>query len=70
MEVARRKTRRLAVAGGDNMLMIGAAQNGPASHKPSERFVGSIDELVMYSRALSPEEISALADGIQPALSL
>ena len=31
--------------------------------------MGSLDELVLYDRALPPEEVAALAAGAQPALS-
>ncbi len=64
--------RRCGSAGGggaENALLIGAGMNGTPTGSTSERFVGSIDELVLYDRALPPEEVAALAAGTQPALS-
>jgi RNA polymerase sigma-70 factor, ECF subfamily len=74
VEVARKKSRALvapppAAGAGENGLLIGAAMNRPRPASPSERFVGSIDELVLYDRALPPEEVAALAAGTQPAPS-
>jgi RNA polymerase sigma factor (sigma-70 family) len=73
LEVAQQKTPVAPpvafAASGENALLIGAAMNGPAPASPSERFVGSLDELLIYDRALPPEEVAALAAGSQPALS-
>jgi RNA polymerase sigma-70 factor, ECF subfamily len=75
VEVARKRSRPvtapLSPTGGaaENALLIGAAMNGSPPRLPSERFVGSMDELVLYDRALPPEDVMALAVGAQPALS-
>jgi RNA polymerase sigma-70 factor (ECF subfamily) len=50
-------------------LMIGAGVNGPKDSRPTQGFRGSLDELLVYDRALSGDEILALAGGTQPLLS-
>jgi RNA polymerase sigma-70 factor, ECF subfamily len=74
VEVAQQRGRALpaadGAAAGENILLIGAGMNGsPATRLPSERFVGLLDELVLYDRALPPDDVKALAAGAQPALS-
>jgi hypothetical protein len=43
--------------------------NGPDPAAVRELFQGALDELVIYDRALAPDEIRALASGAQPRLS-
>jgi RNA polymerase sigma-70 factor (ECF subfamily) len=50
-------------------LMIGAGVNGPMGSNPTQGFRGSLDELLVYDRALSGDEVLALAGGTQPLLS-
>jgi RNA polymerase sigma-70 factor (ECF subfamily) len=69
-EVARQRTGLSVPAGVRNPLVIGASMNRPPPSVPSERFPGALDELVMYDRALTPQEVAALAAGTQPSLSL
>ena len=56
------------LGGGSNPMLIGAGYNGPDT-RISERLQGVIDELVMYERALAPEEIRALARRFQPTIN-
>jgi hypothetical protein len=65
-EVAHGSGQPASVAGGDNPLVIGGSFNG--GRDANQRFQGAIDELLLYQRALSPAEISALAAGLQPRL--
>jgi hypothetical protein len=48
-------------------LMIGAGFNGPKGTLPTQGFHGSVDELLVYDRALGADEILALAGGTQPS---
>jgi RNA polymerase sigma-70 factor (ECF subfamily) len=48
-------------------LMIGAGANGPDPAVTTQHLAATLDELVVYQRALSDREIAALADGAQPA---
>jgi hypothetical protein len=43
--------------------------NGPAGSPATQKFRGALDELLVYDRALSREEVAALASGVQPRLS-
>jgi hypothetical protein len=44
-------------------FLLGANGNGVAGSAPTERFPGRIDEIVLYRRALSADEIALLHDG-------
>ena len=55
------------VSGGKSPLMIGAGLAGFDGSKIRQQFDGVIDELCLYDRALSFEEIAALAAGKQPS---
>jgi RNA polymerase sigma-70 factor (ECF subfamily) len=50
-------------------LMIGAGVDGPQGSRPTQVFRGSLDELLVYDRALGADEVLALAAGTQPSLS-
>ena len=50
-------------------LLIGAGVNGPKDSRPTQRFKGALDELLVYDRALTSDEVLALAGGTQPLLS-
>jgi RNA polymerase sigma-70 factor, ECF subfamily len=47
-------------------LLIGAGVNGPDPTITTQRLAATVDELLVYNRALSPHEIATLADGLQP----
>jgi hypothetical protein len=65
VEVGRRRSAGGSYGGGTTPLTIGAAINGPQG-EPSEPFEGSLDEILIHGRALSDDEIAALASGRQP----
>jgi RNA polymerase sigma-70 factor (ECF subfamily) len=69
VEIAHKKTGVAAADGGDAPLLIGAGVNGPEGTPTSERLEGVLDEVLIYDRALGPQEIGALAAGTQPRLS-
>jgi hypothetical protein len=50
------------LGGGSNPLIIGATFSGTPGPRPGERLRGMVDDLVIYDRALAPDEIRALAD--------
>jgi RNA polymerase sigma-70 factor (ECF subfamily) len=66
-EVARSHDRVVSLGGGDNPLVIGAGRNG-AGDGATQRLKGAVDELLLYDRALTAEEVAALARGAQPKL--
>jgi hypothetical protein len=56
--------------GGPNPLLIGGAHNGPERDRTQSHFHGSIDDLVIYDRALAAADIAALSRGqARPVLS-
>ena len=63
LEAARLKTTRRTFAAVQQPLRIGAGLRGPDRQRIEQRFEGAIDDLLVYERALSAEEISALARG-------
>ena len=69
VEIGRGHTRRAALDGGGNPLVIGAAVNGWDPARTQAHFDGAVDELVIYDRALAPHDIESLAARHQPALS-
>ena len=54
------------LGGGQSRLTIGGAVNGPDKRVADERFSGALDELVLYDRALTEDEVRALAARKQP----
>jgi RNA polymerase sigma-70 factor (ECF subfamily) len=64
--VVTRGTRRPTADGGNNPLLVGGGQNNSNPDGVSERLTGALDDLVIYDRALAPEEIAALAAGADP----
>jgi Concanavalin A-like lectin/glucanases superfamily len=64
------KDGRPSLGGGSNPLIIGGGINGPDAEFVRELFQGALDELLIYDRALTPEELVSLANGQQPRLSL
>jgi hypothetical protein len=69
VEVARNQVERRKLTGTAGPLMIGAGHSRKV-REMGQRFEGAIDELCLYNRALSDEEVAALAAGAQPRLSL
>ena len=63
------KEGRPSLGGGSNPMIIGGGINTPDEFV-RELFQGSLDELLIYDRALSAEEMVSLANGQQPRLSL
>jgi hypothetical protein len=49
-------------------LTIGATITDAGAEHVRQRFFGAMDELLVYERALAPEEIAALAEGVQPPI--
>jgi len=67
-EVAHAMSRKMAsIGGGNNGLFFGAGLNVPDPSRPTEILEGAMDEMAVYDRALSKDEIAALASGVQPA---
>jgi hypothetical protein len=65
-EVRHKQADQLELGGGANALIIGGGLNGADQSDVKEHLEGVMDELVIYDRALSPEEVAALAGGAQP----
>jgi hypothetical protein len=63
------KEGRPSLGGGSSPLIVGGGINGSYGGEVKELFQGVMDELVIFDRALSREEIAALAAGTQPRLS-
>jgi RNA polymerase sigma-70 factor (ECF subfamily) len=51
-----------------NPILVGAANNAADPRVVDQKLNGGVDELLIYDRALPPEEIVALAAGTQPRL--
>jgi hypothetical protein len=63
-----RQALSLASAPEDNPVLVGAANNFPDPTFVDQKLNGSVDELLLYDRALDVSEISQLASGIQPGM--
>jgi hypothetical protein len=63
-----REALSLASAPEDNPVLVGAANNFPDPTVVDQKLNGSVDELLVYDRALDAAEISQLASGIQPGI--
>jgi hypothetical protein len=66
VEVGRERGTAGNVAGGSSPMIIGGAINGPDATVIDQRFLGAMDELVIYDRALDDAEVAALAAGRHP----
>jgi RNA polymerase sigma-70 factor, ECF subfamily len=64
--VGQRRSYRGRVVDAASPLLVGAGANGPDPRVTTQRFVGALDELAVYRRALGDAEIAALAAGAQP----
>jgi RNA polymerase sigma-70 factor (ECF subfamily) len=64
-EVGSAPGQALSMAGGENPLLIGAGLNFPHDGA-TQRLMGALDEVALYDRALSADEVSAVAAGTQP----
>jgi RNA polymerase sigma-70 factor (ECF subfamily) len=56
------------IGGGTGPLVVGGQVNGPEPGPAQDRFRGSLDELLVYDRALPGREIAALAARVQPRI--
>ena len=65
VEVGQRGSHGQRYGGGNTPVTIGAGINGPDG-EANEGFAGALDELLIYRRALSDDEVTALAAGTQP----
>jgi RNA polymerase sigma-70 factor, ECF subfamily len=50
----------------DTPVTIGSDLNGPENTRRGQQLKGAVDEVLTYDRALPPEQIAALAAGVQP----
>jgi RNA polymerase sigma-70 factor (ECF subfamily) len=66
LEVARRKVTPRMFGAVHQPLRVGAGLVGEDRARPGQRFEGAIDELLVYERALSGDEIRALTEGASP----
>jgi hypothetical protein len=67
-EIRSKFSDQLAMGGGSDPLIIGGGNNTADPTHVKEHLEGVMDELIIYDRALGPEEIAALAAGTQPEL--
>ena len=67
--VARQPASEAIPAEGDTAVTVGGGVNGPDPQIATQRFIGAVDELAIYRRALGPGEVKALADGVRPTLA-
>jgi hypothetical protein len=65
VEVARNQVRHRKMVGGRSPLLIGAGYL-KGDRRVRRHVAGVIDELALFQRALSDEEVTALASGAQP----
>jgi RNA polymerase sigma factor (sigma-70 family) len=68
-EVQNRQSDQLSMGGGDNPLIIGGGINTADAGLVKENLEGVMDELIIYDRALTRDEIAALASGTQPEIT-
>src|SRR6185436_2615376 len=66
LEVARRTATPRMFGAVHQPLRVGAGLVGEKRARPGQRFEGAIDELLVYERALTGEEIRALSHGVSP----
>jgi RNA polymerase sigma-70 factor (ECF subfamily) len=66
--LSERQALSLASTPEDNPVLVGAANNRPDPTIVDQKLNGSVDELLVYDRALDAGEISQLASGIQPRM--
>ncbi len=66
--LSERQALSLASTPEDNPVLVGAANNRPDPMVVDQKLNGSVDELLVYDRALDAAEISQLASGIQPRM--
>ena len=66
--LSERQALSLASTPEDNPVLVGAANNRPDPTVVDQKLNGSVDELLVYDRALDAAEISQLASGIQPRM--
>jgi RNA polymerase sigma-70 factor, ECF subfamily len=59
--IGQNRGRVTPIGGVHNLLTIGGSINGADPRRADELFAGELDELVIYNRALAPEELEQLA---------
>jgi RNA polymerase sigma-70 factor (ECF subfamily) len=64
--VARQPARDARPPEGDTAITIAGGVNGPDPTVATQRFIGALDELAIYQRALSDDEVRDLAEGVTP----
>jgi hypothetical protein len=64
--VARQPARDARPPEGDTAITIAGGVNGPDPTVATQRFIGALDELAIYQRALSDDEVRYLAEGVTP----
>ena len=69
VQVAERRSYRGRTVDTSTPLVIGAGINGPDPSVTAQRFVGALDELLVYDRPLANGEVAALASGTQPRVA-
>jgi RNA polymerase sigma-70 factor, ECF subfamily len=67
-EIRSKFSDQLVMGGGNDPLIIGGGNNTSDPDHVKEHLQGVMDELIIYDRALGPEEVAALAAGTQPEL--
>src|SRR5205814_6473932 len=67
-EIRSKFSDQLSMGGGNDPLIIGGGNNTSDPSHVKEHLEGVMDELIIYDRALSVQEIAALAAGTQPQL--
>jgi RNA polymerase sigma-70 factor (ECF subfamily) len=66
-EVAHAMSKNMdSISGGTTGVFLGAGLNVPDPNHPTEVLDGAMDEVAVYDRALSTDEVAALAAGTQP----
>jgi RNA polymerase sigma-70 factor (ECF subfamily) len=70
VEIARARSAPGTPPASRNPLIIGASFNDTAARKAEARFDGAIDELLLYRRALTADELRVLAARRQPPVPL
>jgi hypothetical protein len=68
IEVARSTGRPRRMGATDRPLVVGAGLDGSERGRVTQLFEGTLDELLVYQRALDEAEVRALAAGIAPPL--
>jgi hypothetical protein len=63
---AEERARPLPAVASEEPLVIGAEFRGVNHREAAKRFIGAIDEVMIYDRALADEEVAQIASGMAP----